>query len=1272
MRYDQIPTILLAILGHLCPSPRTHLIAFLQISSPSSSRDPELSLQMISDNTGVLHLVAAWDQLASRLPPAAGTGPAAELLLAALKLALAHAGEGSRNRLLIRASRLAEIAAECPLLDAEAIAAGIVAAAGHIPLSLVENRLGPITAQLFADMLKVAALPARVDLLDDHAASALRELAFSFYDVRAVTLEIIARMDDLTSSLDERGGSSVGSGDEVAPELQGVALEALQVYAPMAHALGLGKVGAQLEDCCFKVLFPESYARTEAWLEEKSAVNAEMLAACQKALEEALRADPSLMAIVDTIEVRGRTKSLFSTLKKMLRLGNTHKGGRTRTQLFDLMGLRAIVVPKDDLPLEVAETSAARACYSVREVARSLWQPAEGRSKDYIAHPKSNGYQSLHETFWVRIDSNRDIQVALELQVRTLAMHEAAEMGEAAHGAYKGGLDAFQARQLRSWTEALMQKTAQHYAVYDSALDSSASLFCHLDQNGDGRVSLAELESVLHDLGWSTRSNVAAARELLRSADTDGDGFISMEEFVAFQKRVGLVHAARAFDTTTAFAIDVDVATSEGELVDDGTSDGDRMLLKSWNSQKKGPGNITNKANSKYLHTWQNTSKSDNKHVSTKSLTRSNNNPNTRTFDAVILTSVDEHDFILEEQAVPELIAGDDSDMEALTHSRHHAESLLTSGKGDRKSKRGNANNKAGWEGVLGRLWYTEMPRYGAVWRLIPLPSNRYELLDPTGQPRPMTSVTVPYHGPCIIGGALDTDADIVIDCPLISRRHAYLQIVRSKTQDTSRCILMDLHSTNGTFVNRKKLQAFKEVDLSPGDIVYFAEAGIAYQVQALPKAFRNVPSDSDEDSPVEESCPLMDEALTTASRVVAASEQALASKGLFAPPAAIAGASPSEIAERARELVVRNSDFEAAYALLLAAVMEHTRDGGLWAQLASMERRRALRSIFGSSYAAARIFYRAASYCKDTLLATDATSAALRSEGRARVYLSWAQFEWDMKNEFAARILFQKAIKAGRWHPDGPVAGNVLKALFAWATRESKRGGDAAMARRLCSEALDLQPDNAYVLTLLGNMDVHVGKFEDARQMFQRALHVDRKHASAWQSWARLEANAGDIEAARKLFKKALVVEPENRYILQAWAVAELRGSNVEKARSLLHQCLELDAECRAALHALGQLELNHGSLKQARALFMQLLDLEPKTKNQQLEACSALAGLESKAKNFQKAEIWCDRALGLDKNHVLTLKTLAWIKKSQNKVNEAEELYWKIDKIKSRLRRK
>jgi tetratricopeptide (TPR) repeat protein len=149
-------------------------------------------------------------------------------------------------------------------------------------------------------------------------------------------------------------------------------------------------------------------------------------------------------------------------------------------------------------------------------------------------------------------------------------------------------------------------------------------------------------------------------------------------------------------------------------------------------------------------------------------------------------------------------------------------------------------------------------------------------------------------------------------------------------------------------------------------------------------------------------------------------------------------------------------------------------------------------------------------------------------------------------------------------------------------------------------------------------------------------------------------------------------VVEPENRYILQAWAVAELRGSNVEKARSLLHQCLELDAECRAALHALGQLELNHGSLKQARALFMQLLDLEPKTKNQQLEACSALAGLESKAKNFQKAEIWCDRALGLDKNHVLTLKTLAWIKKSQNKVNEAEELYWKIDKIKSRLRRK
>lgn len=97
-------------------------------------------------------------------------------------------------------------------------------------------------------------------------------------------------------------------------------------------------------------------------------------------------------------QVHGRTKTLFSTLKKLLRLGNTAAGGRARGQLYDLMGLRAIVQPRADLPPEAAEAAAARACYVVRDAACALWARVEGRSKDYIAAPKPNGYQSLHAT----------------------------------------------------------------------------------------------------------------------------------------------------------------------------------------------------------------------------------------------------------------------------------------------------------------------------------------------------------------------------------------------------------------------------------------------------------------------------------------------------------------------------------------------------------------------------------------------------------------------------------------------------------------------------------------------------------------------------------------------------------------------------------------------------------------------------------------------------------------------------------------------------------
>jgi (p)ppGpp synthase/HD superfamily hydrolase len=99
-----------------------------------------------------------------------------------------------------------------------------------------------------------------------------------------------------------------------------------------------------------QILFPESYLRTAAWLRDQAVSNADVLARCTARLAAAVERDPRFAELAGGLEVQGRTKTLFSTLKKLLRLGNTAAGGRARAQLYDIMGLRAIVAPRTDLP----------------------------------------------------------------------------------------------------------------------------------------------------------------------------------------------------------------------------------------------------------------------------------------------------------------------------------------------------------------------------------------------------------------------------------------------------------------------------------------------------------------------------------------------------------------------------------------------------------------------------------------------------------------------------------------------------------------------------------------------------------------------------------------------------------------------------------------------------------------------------------------------------------------------------------------------------------
>ncbi|MHB1208542.1 MAG: RelA/SpoT family protein [Acidimicrobiales bacterium] len=187
-----------------------------------------------------------------------------------------------------------------------------------------------------------------------------------------------------------------------------IAQETLDVYAPLAHRLGVQQVKWQLEDLSFATLHPKRYAEIEQMVAarqpEREAYLAEVMEALVTKLENfQIKAD-----------VRGRPKHLWSIYEKMV------VGGKEFDDIYDLVGLRVIVEEERD-------------CWAVLGAIHALWSPVQGRFKDYINSPKFNLYQSLHTT----VIGPRGKSV--EVQVRNQEMHRRAEFGVAAHWGYKEG-----------------------------------------------------------------------------------------------------------------------------------------------------------------------------------------------------------------------------------------------------------------------------------------------------------------------------------------------------------------------------------------------------------------------------------------------------------------------------------------------------------------------------------------------------------------------------------------------------------------------------------------------------------------------------------------------------------------------------------------------------------------------------------------------------------------------------------------------------------------
>jgi guanosine-3',5'-bis(diphosphate) 3'-pyrophosphohydrolase len=212
------------------------------------------------------------------------------------------------------------------------------------------------------------------------------------------------------------------------------AKEALEVYAPLAHRLGIHAMKWELEDLAFETLHPRKYEEIKRMVAERRADREEHVRKASEVLRERLETE-SIPA-----EISGRAKHFYSIYDKMV------KKGKEFNEIYDLTAMRVIV--------ERSGREGTADCYAALGLVHDEWKHMQGRFKDYIAMPKLNRYRSLHTT--VVGPEGRP----LEIQIRTREMHEEAELGIAAHWAYKGGRKGARDEWV-SWMRALMDTTAQ-------------------------------------------------------------------------------------------------------------------------------------------------------------------------------------------------------------------------------------------------------------------------------------------------------------------------------------------------------------------------------------------------------------------------------------------------------------------------------------------------------------------------------------------------------------------------------------------------------------------------------------------------------------------------------------------------------------------------------------------------------------------------------------------------------------------------------------------
>ncbi|AZC20028.1 MULTISPECIES: GTP diphosphokinase [Pseudomonas] len=300
---------------------------------------------------------------------------------------------------------IAEILADLKL-DQDSLVAAVLyrgVREGQIPLTAVGPRFGPVVAKLIDGVQRMAAITASLSprqslvLGTQTQVENLRKMLVAMVDdVRVALIKLAERTCAIRA---------VKGADE--EKRNRVAREVFDIYAPLAHRLGIGHIKWELEDLSFRYLEPEQYKQIAKLLHERRLDRERFISDVMNQLQSELQATGV------NADISGRAKHIYSIWRKMQRKGLEF------SQIYDVRAVRVLVPEMRD-------------CYTALGIVHTLWRHIPKEFDDYIANPKENGYRSLHTAV---IGPEGKV---LEVQIRTHAMHEEAELGVCAHWRYKG------------------------------------------------------------------------------------------------------------------------------------------------------------------------------------------------------------------------------------------------------------------------------------------------------------------------------------------------------------------------------------------------------------------------------------------------------------------------------------------------------------------------------------------------------------------------------------------------------------------------------------------------------------------------------------------------------------------------------------------------------------------------------------------------------------------------------------------------------------------